>query len=88
MPAIRAIYFSPLRTTIAHAKKRASIDKNRSNIKSVGVRRRAARVNGYKPDSLIAALALALFVPRIGRANDVDDAATPHDLAVFANLLH
>jgi hypothetical protein len=88
MPAIRAIYFSPLRTTIAHAKKRASIDKKRSNIKSVGARHRAARVIGNKPDSLIAALSLALFVPWIGRANDVDDAAAPHDLAIFANLLH
>src|SRR5271154_930967 len=94
MPAIRAIYFSPLRTTIAHAKKRASIDKKRSNIKFVatrhgaGAHRGAARAIVNKPDLRIAALALALFVPRIGRANDVDDAATPHDLAVFTDLLH
>src|SRR6267378_5314422 len=31
--------------------------------------------------------ALALLVPRIGRANDVHDAAAPHDFAVLADLL-
>jgi hypothetical protein len=32
------------------------------------------------------ALALTLFMPRIG-ANHVDDALTPHDLAMFTNSL-
>jgi hypothetical protein len=77
-----------MRTTIAHAKKRASIDKKGSNIKSEAARRGEAGAVVGKPDSLIATSSLALFMPWIGRANDVDDAATPHDLAVFTNLLH
>src|SRR5476651_2710120 len=32
-------------------------------------------------------LALALLVPGIRRANDVNDAAAPHDFAILANLL-
>jgi hypothetical protein len=31
---------------------------------------------------------LSLFVPLVAAADDVDHAATPHDLAVLADLLH
>src|SRR5260370_35754559 len=34
------------------------------------------------------ALALALFVPGVRRANDVNNAAAPHDFAVLADLFH
>jgi len=37
MPAIRAIYFTPTRTTIAHAKKRASIEEKALNINSLAI---------------------------------------------------
>src|SRR5271155_5808915 len=66
MPAIRAIYFSPMRTTIAHAKKQASLYEKRVDIKSLA----------------ILSLPLALLVPGIRRADDVHDSAAPHDFAV------
>jgi hypothetical protein len=36
----------------------------------------------------LCTLALALLMPGVGRANDVNDAAAPHNFAVFADLLH
>src|ERR1700722_14091619 len=36
----------------------------------------------------INSLALALLMPRVRRTDDVDDAATPHNFAVLADLLH
>src|SRR5450631_650562 len=74
MPAIRAIYFSPMRTTIAHAKKRASIYEKSLRINSRGI-------------LTLPASALPLLVARIRRTNDVNDAAAPHDFAVFADFL-
>src|SRR5208283_2170198 len=72
MPAIRAIYFSPVRMTTAHAKKRATIYENRPDINLLAIGIQSA---------------LALLVPRIRRADDVHDAAPPHDFAVLADLL-
>src|SRR4029077_346165 len=35
---------------------------------------------------MVRASTLALLVPGVRRSNDVNDAAAPHDFAVFANL--
>src|SRR5580692_2050085 len=78
MPAIRAIYFSPewtaRRTSMALAKKRAIINEN------------SLKINSLAPAGRIGS-ALPLFVAGI-RANDVNNAATPHDFTVLADLLY
>jgi hypothetical protein len=51
MPAIRAIYFTPTRTTIAHAKKRASIEEKALNINSLAI----GNVLALSPDAACAA---------------------------------
>jgi hypothetical protein len=60
-------------STRAHEKKRGSIYKKPLEIKRL---------------ASCTASALALLVTRVGRANDVDDAAAAHDFAVLADLLH
>jgi hypothetical protein len=58
----------------AHEKKRGSILEKSLKINSLNPKRRP--------------LALPLLVPGIGRANDVDDAAAPHNFAVLTNLFN
>jgi hypothetical protein len=84
MPAIRAIYFSlepkaKRETVLIRTEKgRESVQKFSARIKPLGEAKLAV-VEAMRS-------ALPLLVARIRCANDVDDAAPPHHLAVLANL--